>query len=127
LLSNKCFNINICSKSGCFQKDTTDKNDLLIEQGVLFSLLLTEDTSLNKTSSEKSEQKQASLISSFVAPCSVKAKELNFWVVGRRRMKRTAAESTWKNLGDFYICYHDSADQILLELAFDIGFCKIST
>ena len=91
----------------------------------MFSLLISDDTS--KTTPEKTEQKQASLISSFVAPCSAKAKELNFWVVGRRRMKRTSVGSAWKNLGDFYICYHDSADQILLELAFDVGFCKIST
>ena len=53
-----------------------------------------------------------------------KMKELNFWVVGRRKLKRVADE--WVNLGDLFICFHDSVEDILVELAFDIGFAKMS-
>jgi len=59
-----------------------------------------------------------------MACTSAKIKELNFWVVGRRRLKQI--NSKWISLGDFFICFHDAADQILIELAFDIGMCKMS-
>jgi hypothetical protein len=62
-----------------------------------------------------------------------KIKEMNFWVIGRRKFKRIALTdmgnqliNEWNCLGDFYVCFHDSCEEILLELAFDIGFSKSS-
>lgn len=88
--------------------------------------MLPDETNASKMNSDKSDQKNTSMMSSFATPCSTKVKELTFWVVGRRRMKRMSPNSPWKSLGDFFVCFHDSADQIILELAFDIGACKIA-
>lgn len=53
-------------------------------------------------------------------------KEMSFWVVGRRKLRRSDPKSEWRNQGDFFICFHDSLDQVLVELAFDIGFSKLA-
>lgn len=85
--------------------------------GVLFNIILTDEKleQLNNKSNHSSIQ---------MACTSSKIKELNFWVVGRRRLKQI--NSKWISLGDFFICFHDAADQILIELAFDIGMCKMA-
>lgn len=51
---------------------------------------------------------------------------MTFWVVGRRKMKRMAPKSNWTHVGDFFVCFNDSVDQVLLELAFDMGFAKLA-
>lgn len=55
-----------------------------------------------------------------------KLKEISFWVVGRRKLQRVDSKSHWENQGDFFLCFHDALDQILIEHAFDIGFSKLA-
>ena len=83
-------------------------NDQLIEQGVLFNLVA-DDGDPN-----------------VVAQNPLKLKEMNFWVVGRRKLSRRNSKSEWKNYGDFFICFNDTVDQILVELAFDFAFTKFA-
>ena len=92
-------------------------NNFNFNLGVLFNIILTDEKleQLNNKSNQNSIQ---------MACTSSKIKELNFWVVGRRRLKQI--NSKWISLGDFFICFHDAADQILIELAFDIGMCKMA-
>lgn len=101
------------------------RNETLIEQGVLFNILIPDEHTnpLNPTG-EKLDSKNTATIGSFTPPCAHKTKELNFWVVGRRRFKRCDSNSEWSQQGDVFLCFHDAAEQILLELAFDIGFSK---
>lgn len=87
-------------------KETNHSNNSLTEQGVLFNIII----------DEKKEEQQS----------SIKLKEMTFWVVGRRKMKRIGAKSDWTHVGDFFVCFNDSVDQVLLELAFDMGFAKLA-
>lgn len=80
----------------------------IVEQGVLFNMLIDENNILK---SGKGVDKS-------------KLKELNFWVVGRRRLQRANSSLEWDNLGDFFVCFHDSLDNLLIEIAFDFGFSK---
>ena len=95
-------------------------------------LILTLDVRIRRQWRNKSDRKLDSFrFENFTGDNSIqmactssKIKELNFWVVGRRRLKQI--NSKWISLGDFFICFHDAADQILIELAFDIGMCKMA-
>lgn len=78
----------------------------MLEQGVLFNMTVDE---------QKSDNSQS------------KPKEITFWVVGRRKMHRSDLSSNqWSVVKDFYVCFNDSIDQVLLELAFDVGFGKLT-
>jgi hypothetical protein len=93
----------------------------VIEQGVLFNMLV-DEKSMKK--SKKKLAKDAAEVAQKPLKSKKATKELNFWVVGRRKLQRI--NSKWINLGDFFICFHDSCEQILLEMAFDIGFGKLA-
>jgi hypothetical protein len=82
-----------------------------IEQGVLFTIhhnlkkakstdKIDDDSKKRSKSLDNNENRNPNCVS--------------FWVVGRRICKPCQK--------DFFICFHDSADNILQELAFDIGF-----
>ena len=92
-------------------KISNDLTETIIEQGVLFNLVIDDQL--------KSDGQHSSSNSS-------KVKEMNFWVVGRRKMQRLNPSTQWTNLGDFFVCFNDSIDQLLLELAFDVGFGKLT-
>ena len=77
----------------------------LIEQGVLFDLEIE-----NKKQSSKSKL----------------GKEMNFWVVGRRRLQRKDPQSKWVVVGDCFVCFVDNLESFVLELAFDMGFGKMN-
>jgi hypothetical protein len=93
-----------------------DGNYEIIEQGVLFSLLVDDEARQLKLAKNPDKKDDLS-----------KMKEMNFWVVGRRKFKRAGVnKSKWTSMGDFFICFNDSLDQVLIELAFDIGFSKLA-
>lgn len=93
----------------------TQEDFKLIEQGVLFKLLINDETRQLRLAKNPDRKDDMS-----------KMKEMNFWVVGRRKFKRDSNKPTsWTSLGDFFVCFNDSLDQILMELAFDVGFSKL--
>lgn len=110
-------------------KNETSNFDL-IEQGVLFSLFI--DPMGNYVSNEKltGNQNQKSTTnpnnerSRFID--KTKFREISFWVVGRRKLRRDDPSSAWKSHGDLFICFNDSLDHVLVELAFDMGFSKLA-
>lgn len=55
-----------------------------------------------------------------------KLKEMTFWVVGRRKLRRLHSNAEWLIEGDFFICFNDSLEQVLVEMAFDICFSKLA-
>ncbi|RNA03712.1 inturned isoform X1 [Brachionus plicatilis] len=58
-------------------------------------------------------------------PANKARKELNFWVVGRRKLQRKDSQSKWVVIGDFFVCFHDNLEDVVLELAFDLGFIQV--
>ena len=93
-----------------------------MEQGILFNLLINDVKHENNKKNEKISQAE------LAAQLKSKMKCINFWVVGRRRLhrERNSKSSKWINNGDFFICFHDSVEDILLELAFDLAFAKLA-
>jgi hypothetical protein len=88
-----------------YKKINDESKETLLEQGVLFNMTIDEPKSDNSQS---------------------KPKEINFWVVGRRKMYKSNSSSKWLIVKDFYVCFNDTIDQVLLELAFDVGFGKLT-
>jgi hypothetical protein len=114
-------NIKLISDS----KTRTPDSSNLVEQGCLFSILV-DEASLKETRNQSVKIAAETSSPSLTNNKKEKFKEITFWVVGRRKFKFNNDKNVLKNLGDFYICFHDSLDQVLLELAFDIGFGKHS-
>jgi len=85
-----------------------------MEQGLLFNLTVDENFKLPDGQHSGLCQQQA------------KMKEMNFWVVGRQRLERQNSNSLWINAGELYLCFNDTIDDVLLELAFDAGFAKLA-
>ncbi len=86
----------------------------IVEQGVLFNLTIDESARMLEGQNPALCQQQT------------KVKEMNFWVVGRQRLSRKSLGSAWTKAGEIYLCFNDSIDQVLLELAFDAGFAKLA-
>ena len=106
-------------------RETKSKDSInLVEQGCLFSLLV-DEANLKETPIPAKNPTEMTPPPSGTNNKKEKYKEITFWVVGRRKFTFTK-ENILKNLGDFYVCFHDSVDQVLLELAFDLGFGKHS-
>lgn len=120
-LMDHVMNLNPKSSGFMIQKTTETENVMHIEQGVLFNLLLNEEH-LHGKKLEKPNMSPAEV----AAHLKTKMREIHFWVVGRRRLHRSDKNSDWISKGDFYICFHDEIDDILLELAFDVGFSKLA-
>lgn len=105
-----------------FRVNETSNFDL-IEQGVLFSLFIDPDLQLennNKKGGAKQIEKPPRVVD------KSKLREMSFWVVGRRKLRRVDSKSEWKSHGDLFICFNDSLDHVLVELAFDMGFSKLA-
>jgi len=116
-------NLNAKTSSLLGQKPNENENLMHIEQGVLFNLLLNEEhLNAAKNKIEKPNMSQAEV----AAHLKSKMREISFWVVGRRRLHRDNKNAKWISQGDFFICFHDEIDDILLELAFDVGFSKLA-
>lgn len=99
----------------------------LIEHGVLFSLFIDPDLQLENNNSNKKASAAKVIVEK---PPRVidksKLREMSFWVVGRRKLRRVDSKSEWKSHGDLFICFNDSLDHVLVELAFDVGFSKLA-
>ncbi|CAF0843916.1 unnamed protein product [Brachionus calyciflorus] len=108
-----CFKIKNLFENFSKMEEKFGKNDKcfeIVEQGVLFDLFMDDEKTKTK---QKNDDKS-------------KMKEFNFWVVGRRKLQRVDTNSEWINLGDFFVCFHDNLEDIILELAFDIGCAKMN-
>jgi len=81
--------------------ESNEERSSLIEQGLLFNLIINEGEGKAK-----------------------KPKEMSFWVVGRRRLNKSMSQT--HTSGDVFVCFADLAEQILIELAFDLGFSKFA-
>jgi hypothetical protein len=122
-LMDHVMNLNAKNSSLLAQKPNENENFMHIEQGVLFNLLLNEEhLNAAKNKIEKPNMSPAEV----AAHLKSKMREISFWVVGRRRLHRDNKNSKWISQGDFFICFHDEIDDILLELAFDVGFSKLA-
>ena len=120
-LMDHVMNMNSKNSNVVIQKTNETENLMHIEQGVLFNLLLNEEH-LHTKKLEKPNMTPAEV----AANLKTKMREINFWVVGRRRLHRADKNAKWISQGDFFICFHDDIDGILLELAFDVGFSKLA-
>ena len=125
--TNACFRIKtLMDQVTSFHHSSKSQNEpenvMLVEQGVLFNLLLNEESVHQKKNEKLNNASPAELD----AHLRSKMREIHFWVVGRRRLYRANKHGKWTSRGDFFICFHDAIDDILLELAFDIGFSKLA-
>jgi hypothetical protein len=107
------------NKSKFNWKPTESQDHEIIEQGILFKLILSSESinAGNKITVLKDNSKM---------------RQANFWVIGRRKIKRSklgidSGNSTEskaiRSYEDFFVCFFDTLDNILIELAFDVGFC----
>ena len=89
--------------------DDDSSDGAFVEQGAMFGLL--KETPVKDGHKRQEKDKEAEL-----------QQRLDFWVIGRRRglpgrRRRRARE--------FFVCFLDTIDQVLLELAFDKGFSQL--